>query len=386
MPFLPSPPPAPAPPPVLLLLLLALGTSPRLAADDPPFTKPGPFPVGVRTLILVDSTRHDPLTEGPRTLVTEVWYPAVDRAPGKKTGAFLDFFGAHPEAGEAFARHFGGVMEEVNRRFTTVAVRDEPARSGKFPLLVFSHGNGGLRHQNVFQMDHLASHGYVVASPDHTGNAGVTVIGDRVVPYDRKGRTRSMEDRPRDASFVIDELLAETRRSGGWLEGRLDSDAIGALGHSFGGYTVTKAAELDPRIRAILPMTLAYSKPATVPMLLMLGALDRTVSETGNMVGKAFYVSSSGPKHLLVLERGGHYSFSDMDRINPSFGDGIGKSSKGGKTVEYLDSDLTKRIINGYTLAFFDAYLKKDAGAREFLARNAFPGEIELRHESGKEP
>ena len=379
MPFLPPPPPG-------LLFLLVLGPAVCLPADDPDFTTPGPFPVGVRTLILVDSKRHDPLTDGPRTLVTEVWYPAADRAPGKKTGTFLDFFGSHPEAGEAFARRFGGVMEEVNRRFTTVAVRDEPARPGKFPLLVFSHGNGGLRHQNVFQMDHLASHGYVVASPDHTGNAGVTVIGDRVVPYDRKGRQRSMEDRPLDACFVIGELLAENGRSGGWLEGRLDPALVGALGHSFGGYTVTKAAELDSRIRAILPMTVAYSKPATVPMLLMIGTLDRTVSETGNMVAKAFYVSSSGPKHLLVLERGGHYSFSDMDRINPSFGDGIGKSSKGGKQVEYLDSELTKKIINGYTLAFFDTYLKKDVRAREFLARNAFPGEIELRHESGKEP
>jgi len=383
--LLPAPSPSPAPPPGLLLLL-CLGLAPYLAADDTQFTTPGPFPVGVRTLILIDSTRHDPLTDGPRTLVTEVWYPASDRAPGKKTGTFLDFFGPRPEAGEAFARRFGGVMEEVNRRFTTVAVRDEPARAGKFPLLVFSHGNGGLRHQNVFQMDHLASHGYVVASPDHTGNAGVTVIGDRVVPYDRKGRARSMEDRPRDASFVIDELLAESRRGGGWLEGRLDPGAVGALGHSFGGYTVTKAAELDPRIRAILPMTVAYSKPATVPMLLMLGALDRTVSETGNMVARAFYVSSSGPKHLLVLERGGHYSFSDMDRINPSFGDGIGKSTKGGKQIEYLDSELTKQIVNGYTLAFFDAYLRNDGRAREFLVRNAYPGEVELRHERGKEP
>src|ERR1041384_5814495 len=47
-------------------------------------------------------------------------------------------------------------------------VRAAPLRAGRWPLVLCSHGNGGSRHQNAFQTEHLASHGYVVTAPDHT--------------------------------------------------------------------------------------------------------------------------------------------------------------------------------------------------------------------------
>ena len=37
----------------------------------------------------------------------------------------------------------------------------------KFPVLIFSHGIGGLKTQNTTQMEEMASHGYVVFSCDH---------------------------------------------------------------------------------------------------------------------------------------------------------------------------------------------------------------------------
>lgn len=365
-------------------MISVLGLLAALAAPEAPpplaeLSGPGPYPVGVRTLVLVDEHRKDPLTGGPRTLVTEVWYPAVDAARGGKPTSFLDFFGAHPEAAEAFVKHFGGVMEEVNRRFISVGVRDASPREGTFPLLVFSHGNGGLRHQNIFQCDHLASHGYIVASPDHTGNAGVTVLPDRIVPYDRGGRPRSMADRPRDVSLVIDEVLALSKKDGGWLAGRVAGEQIGVFGHSFGGLTCCEAARADSRVKAILPMTLALTKPPPIPLLLMLAGLDRTVDEAGNLASMSLYLGFDGPKHLFKLKRGGHFSYSDMDRINPGFGDGIGKETKRGVTTEFLDSKRTKDLVNAYSLAFFDCYLRKRPGAREFLTRNASPDELELR-------
>ena len=109
---------------------------PPAPAAPPIFAEPGPYPVGVKTIVLVDSSREDPYAGGPRTLVTEVWYPAADEARGKSTTRFLEFFGAHPEAGVAFVSHFKGNMEEVEKRFVSVAVRNAPLRGGKFPLLV----------------------------------------------------------------------------------------------------------------------------------------------------------------------------------------------------------------------------------------------------------
>ena len=45
-----------------------------------------------------------------------------------------------------------------------------PAPGGPFPGVVFSHGMAGHRRQSTFLCTHLASHGFVVASPDHVGN------------------------------------------------------------------------------------------------------------------------------------------------------------------------------------------------------------------------
>jgi predicted dienelactone hydrolase len=363
--------------------LAAVLLAPALAAAAPlepaAFARAGPHPVGVRTIVLVDSSRDDPHAGGPRTLVTDVWYPASEETRGKPATTFVEFFGARPDAAESFVKHFGGTIDEVNRRFTTIAVRGAAPAGGRFPVLVFSHGNGGLRHQNVFQLDHLASHGYIVATPDHTGNAGVTVIGEKVLPYDRQGRSRSALDRPRDVSFILDRLVAEGRDSASWLGGRIDEGAVGLLGHSFGGYTVTKAAEEDARVKAVLPMTVAFSKASSLPTLLMLGELDRTVKEAGNGLARAYFVSLTGPKHLLVLRRGGHFSFSDMDRINPDFGDGIGTERKGGKETVFCPSALTKEIINAYTLAFFEHYLRGDARSGEFLRANHYADEVELQ-------
>jgi predicted dienelactone hydrolase len=283
--------------------------------------------------------------------------------------------------------HFGGKLEEVNRRPFTVAVRDAPLLKGKFPLLIFSHGNGGMRHQNTFQMDHLASHGYIVASPDHTGNAGVTVLPDKVVPYDRNGRARSSRERVEDIRFVLDALLRHSRDKAHWLHGALDEKSVGLLGHSFGGMTVCAVAAADPRVKAVLPMTFVFSRPVSVPILLMTGTLDQTVKETGNLVSKAYYLSCGGPKHFLSLKRGGHFSFTDMDKINPRFGDGIGSEKREGETIEFIETRQAKKIINAYTLAFFDFYLRKCPQAGEFLKRNAFPEEIEFRSEhGGQEP
>ena len=45
-----------------------------------------------------------------------------------------------------------------------------PPLPGPHPLIVFSHGNSGFRRQSTFLTTHLASRGFVVAAPDHTGN------------------------------------------------------------------------------------------------------------------------------------------------------------------------------------------------------------------------
>src|SRR5262245_23650258 len=119
-----------------------------------PFSR-GPSAVGVRTLELRDATRED------RPLPLEVWYPAVDAHRGADLVAGTQ-------------DHY-----EVVPGFPAVpqhAVRDAEPRPGSYPLVMFSHGFGGHRRQSTFLCTHLASHGYVVAASDHTGNTLLDVM------------------------------------------------------------------------------------------------------------------------------------------------------------------------------------------------------------------
>ena len=360
-----------------LPVILSVLSPPVLSAAGKDYSAPGSYPVGVRTLVLVDQDREDSYSGGLRTLVTEVWYPAVESARSAKKTTFSEFFGKYQAEAGQFVDHFGGKLSEVESRFRCAGVRGAALRQGVFPLLVFSHGNGGIRHQNIFQVEHLASHGYIVVSADHTGNAGLAPLPSGALPYDRSGRGRSARNRPRDVSFLITELLRRNAQAGSWLHKSLDGERIGLLGHSFGGFTVCKVAEADRRVKAILPMTVGYGRKTSVPMLLMLGEKDRTMGAAGNAVARLYYQGCEGPKHLVSLKRGGHFSFTDMDAIAPGFGDGIGGE-------EFLPIARAKGVVNAYSLAFFNHYLRADAPSGRYLRTN--PDETEILLKSGNLP
>lgn len=365
---------------ILIAALIAASLQRSSAGDEDLFRKVGPYPVGVRTVVLVDEGRKDESTGGPRTLVTEAWYPATDEARGLPKMHFPEFFGPYQtEATRALKRD----PKDIDAGFSSFAARGAPVRAsdakGGRPLVVFSHGNGGFRAQNAFQMEHLASHGYVVLSPDHTGNASLSPLPDQPVRHDRKARGRSAEDRPRDVRFIIDRALAADRPELAWLRGLVDPKAIAVAGHSFGGFTAVKLVEEDPRIRAIIPMTVAFvARPTAVPTLVMLGAEDSTVGKAGNLASRGYYLGCTGPRNLLILLRGGHFTFTEMGLINPNFGDGIGLGkATSGEAMEFIPIPLAKEIINAYTLAFLERHLRESEPARRFLDANHYPDELE---------
>lgn len=107
------------------------------------------------------------------------------------------------------------------------------------PVVLFSHGNGGLRYQSVFLTEHLASHGYLVAAPDHVGNTtfDASLTQSEVAPR-----------RPLDIADTFDHLIARSADPDDPLAGCVDPDAgYAIMGHSFGGWTtlVTAGAPID---------------------------------------------------------------------------------------------------------------------------------------------
>ena len=132
---------------VVALLLWSAASFGAEAVPDP--VKPGPFPVGVTTTTLVDASRTDAYTHAPRTLVTEIWYPATDDSKSLPRTTLISYYlnGKNPDMVGALKLAFNIDLLEVSKTFPDLAARDARVRDGVFPLLVFSHGNGGMRSQ-----------------------------------------------------------------------------------------------------------------------------------------------------------------------------------------------------------------------------------------------
>jgi predicted dienelactone hydrolase len=180
------------------------------------------FKVGLKRIFYQDDVRSNWDGTGPRPLVTDVWYPAMENA------VEIDIFIGSPE----FPVFKAGK-----------AARDaEPLQTTKsFPLILMSHGTGGASLQLGWLASYLASEGYIAAAVNHHGNNGLE-------PYVAKGFLHYWE-RAKDLKVILDQLLAD--QTFGTL---IDPDQIGAAGFSLGGYTVIAVAGGRTNIQPMIDM------------------------------------------------------------------------------------------------------------------------------------
>ena len=173
-------------------------------------------------------------SRGNRTLNVDIWYPAENN-------------------GEEFSQ-YNPLIPTSMMEGQYVAL-DSPEVLGNgtngYPLLIFSHGAGGTRQQSAKLMEHLSSWGFVVASPDHAGNSMNDDVGASI-PF-------SLEDRPKDISFVIDNMLSPEYVDKFFLQYAVEN-GVGVVGHSYGGLTSLLVAPdaqewSDDRVKAILPLS-----------------------------------------------------------------------------------------------------------------------------------
>jgi predicted dienelactone hydrolase len=106
-------------------------------------------------------------------------------------------------------------------------------------LILLSHGISGTETGHSVLAQALARNGYLVAALRHPGDNWQ----DRSLM--EKGPERYFDERPRQASRVIDAILADPA----W-KARIATDSlgprVGAFGHSAGGYTVLALAGARP--------------------------------------------------------------------------------------------------------------------------------------------
>lgn len=361
---------------------LLTGAASNGAGRSPDPRSEGPYPVGVTTAVLVDRARTDSFTGKPRTLVTEIWYPAADEARSLPKNRYTDFIpgAVTPEWDRALMQIYKKSAAEIDEVFWNLAARDAPVRPGKFPIVVFSHGNGGTRYQNTFWCDYLASHGYIVASADHTGNARMTMVDGQLVPYQPAQRLNSARDRPKDMSFLLDELTRWNEGGDRRFTGRIDIRAAAAAGMSFGSFSAFGVVDREPRFKAVIGMSGALAEHANldIPALAMIGTEDRTIGANGNAAVRNYHAKHRGPAFLLELKNGGHYSFTDMFKVNRNFGDGVGRGRRRGseEPFDFTSMERTYEIINSVSVAFCGLYLKGETGYLPFLSVNHWPEDV----------
>lgn len=364
-----------------LAAIACLSAAPSAGQSYSPLA-PGPYPVGVTTTVLVDTSRTDSFTKQFRTLVTEIWYPATDDARSLPKNRYSDFFPAtlSPQIEQALKLVYKKSSFEIDPIFWDNAVRDARVREGKFPLIIFSHGNGGTRYQNTFWCDYMASHGYIIASADHTGNARITILDGKVIPFQNSERQHSAEDRPKDMSFLIDAMTRWNNGADSRFSGRVDLNKIVAAGMSFGSYTAFRVVDSESRFKVVIGMSGARAEHTNlrIPALAMIGTEDRTIGPKGNAEVRSYIEKHQGPALLLELKNGGHYSFTDMFKINKLFGDGVGSGKRQGSNepFDFTPMERTYEIINSISVAFCGVYIKEDKSYLPFLLENHWPEDL----------
>jgi predicted dienelactone hydrolase len=243
------------------------------------------------------------------------------------------------------------------------------------PVVLFSHGLGGTRAGCKYLGDHWARRGYVAVILQHPGSDDSVWkdkhLGQRMEALRRAANVDNFLLRVRDVAAVLDQLDAWNKAGSHPLAGRTDLKRVGMSGHSFGAVTTQAVSGqnfgfgrgfTDPRIKSAVVMS--PSGPADgdarrafagvkVPWMLLSGTRDsspiRSLDPKSRLV--VFPALPGGDKYELVLDGAEHSAFSD--RPLP------GETGKRNPNHH--------RAILAVTTAFWDAYLRDDPAARDWL-------------------
>jgi pimeloyl-ACP methyl ester carboxylesterase len=159
------------------------------------------------------------------------------------------------------------------------------------------------------------------------------------------------------ARLVLDQLeMFNTGDLDSPFTGRLDLGRVGVFGHSTGGGTAVEVCWHDPRCKAGLAMD-AWLVPVSDEVVadgleqpfLFMRSESWATAENDDLLGQVYGGLENGG-YLLTIQGTTHYDFSDLPLLSPL------ASALGLKGP--IDGRRVLRIINDYTLAFFDRHLK----------------------------
>lgn len=252
-------------------------------------TPSGPFGIGRIGFHWIDSSQPDDYDpKRSRELMVYFWYPTAKSA-GAKGQYFPGAAQMDPisevhkymsgEFGDAWAGMVSGEISSHAIDHAPIAHRRSP-----FPVVIFSHGAGGSGFEYTILIENLVSHGYVVASIEHTYTASAVWFPDgRVVSHNDSppaGLTQSenskwmsnrfstgINEGASDVRFVIDRLTQLNHDKQQFaLAGAIDLKRLAAMGHSAGAEFAARACQQDSRILACIDLDGAMVPITALPV------------------------------------------------------------------------------------------------------------------------
>ena len=332
-----------------------------------PFIK-GECPVAVRTIELAGKNNE-------RLFTIEIWYPAADTYRGQEAIDRFKFVAEMPEASQE-------------------AIRDAEPAVGKRPLVMYWHGAYGHRRELAAMCVFLASHGFVVASPDFPGDHITHVFGSDPA-IKQKPADDSAKARPRQAAEIIERIVMS---SDPFLSSVVDGTRVGSFGLSLGGFTTLAVNSESARLKAsvaIAPSSGTRSPIAGMERISRLLRVDNWKSDVSTFVltgeldsfviledVRELFARIRGEKRFAVLNRAGHLHWADNAELiheslrhryasgefpDPEL-DGPAMAVAMLPFAELCPAQHGQDTMHAITLPHFDTTLNDRAEAQAFLA------------------
>jgi dienelactone hydrolase len=342
--------------------LLMLLSSALAATVLPVFSLPrpdGPYSIGTSTRQYVRYDEFDDVQVRSRKLRVQFWYP-TEVETGKRSAYRTN--DAH-----GLKSHLRLVR---THSWVNVTVAPSPKR---LPVILFSPGWKGHLTQNTAQFEMLSSHGFIVLSLEHTPALDLPVDFDPSPEQNLQGYSVEVERRARDVSFVLDQLEAINQNDPeGLFEERIDISRVGMFGYSFGGATTLEACWRDERLNAGINMDgmlfggsaesgveqpfLFMSSDGDLPSEEDMQCADarnrvhmRALDTDINRIRRSLARYGG---YYLVVKGTSHSNYSDRPLYSP-----LRKLTHGGS----IEARNAIRIVNAYSLAFFEEHLNGKA-------------------------
>lgn len=357
----------------------------------------GPYQIGTLTYHWVDTSRPEIFLADPkarRELMVQIWYPASPKA-GSSRAPYLQE-SAPLIAALARLKNAPDSAFEQLKYVTTHATPSAPVADDKpnFPILIYLSGAKGFRQLNTFQVEELVSQGYIVVAVDQPSTAASVVFPDghqvsglplnqmkplihqsyapaRQAPV-LNGQTFEKGITPylaQDVVFTLDQLtVLNLSDSRGVLAGRLDLSRVGTFGVSLGGIVVGEACRIEPRLRACLvmdaPMSTDVVKAGIRQPAMWITRDAETMRLERRRAGgwpeaeiieyqttmRATFEKAHAEAYFVQVPGMFHLNLTDVPFWSP-LSQQLGLAGP-------IDQRLAHKIINDYSLAFFNRHLK----------------------------